>query len=110
MRTISKWKAIKVACITAGVLILSTGCGATSENSGANQQRPQTAGVNWDNYPPLVKSRTSQLITERDCSSLRKEFDNSYANDANQRNRVGEGNANLMTYIDDALKSSDCAN
>jgi hypothetical protein len=43
-----------------------------------------------------------------DCAGLQAEFDVADANDAAQRDRVGDGNADLMQYIDDKLEAAGC--
>jgi hypothetical protein len=45
------------------------------------------------------------METEGDCIGLQAEFDTADANDDAQRDRVGEGNADLMAYIDQGLES-----
>lgn len=64
--------------------------------------------VDWENYSPDVKARIDGMETERDCIGLQAEFDTADANDDAQRDRVGEGNADLMAYIDQALESAGC--
>jgi hypothetical protein len=43
-----------------------------------------------------------------DCVGLQDEFDTADANDDLQRDRTGEGNADLMGYIDDKLDEAGC--
>lgn len=84
-----------VRCFTGAVLVL--GLSACSSN-----------GVEWKNYAPDLQSRIDALASAKDCASLQEQFDNADANDDAQRSRTGSGNADLMGYIDDALKSADC--
>jgi hypothetical protein len=44
----------------------------------------------------------------KDCAGLQTEFDTAAANDDAQRARVGEGNAELMAYIDEWLTLAGC--
>lgn len=75
---------------------------ATSESAASE------GGVDWDNYSPTVKSRIDSLALAKECEELQSEFDTAAANDSAQRNRTGSGNADLMQYINEKLKSAGC--
>lgn len=62
----------------------------------------------WDDYDPSVKVRIDDLEIGRDCVGLQAEFDTAYENDASTRERTGHGNADLMIYIDEALRAAGC--
>jgi len=64
--------------------------------------------VDWDNYSPDVRSRIDRLASQGDCAGLQEEFDLADANDDAQRSRTGDGNADLMGYIDSKLDESGC--
>lgn len=60
------------------------------------------------NYSPTVKTRIDDAASDKDCVALQREFDTADANDSAQRNRTGEGNGDLLTYIDNAMKDASC--
>jgi len=76
-------------------LLLLTGCSSSS-------------GVDWENYSPTVKTSIDEMIASKDCAGLQSQFDISYANNTAQRNRVGDGNSDLMEYIQNGLSTSGC--
>ena len=59
---------------------------------------------NWSNYTPELKER----ILNSDCSELQREFDTAADNSDRQRARTGEGNLDLMNYIDERLRMKGC--
>lgn len=67
-----------------------------------------SAGVNWDNYSPSVKTGIDNAAKSKDCASLQASFDRALANDKAQRSRAGDGNTELMAYIDSKLKGAGC--
>jgi outer membrane biogenesis lipoprotein LolB len=64
--------------------------------------------VDWENYSPDVRTRIDDAAASGDCAALQAEFDNADANDSAQRNRTGDGNADLMGYIDAKLSEAGC--
>lgn len=68
----------------------------------------QSSSVDWENYSPSVKARIDSLAAAGDCSGLQREFDIADENDDAQRARVGSGNADLMSYIDDKMRATGC--
>jgi hypothetical protein len=66
------------------------------------------ASVDWENYAPEVKARIDALGQAKDCTGLQDEFDTANANDAAQSARVGDGNADLMSYVDEWLRLAGC--
>jgi hypothetical protein len=60
------------------------------------------------NYAPDVQTRIDGMGQTKDCAGLRTEFDTAAANDDAQRARVGDGNADLMTYIVEWLALAGC--
>jgi len=61
-----------------------------------------------ENYAPEVKRRIDRLGEREDCDGLQEEFNNADRNDAAQRNRTGDGNADLMSYIEGWLRHAGC--
>ncbi|WP_341974674.1 hypothetical protein [Microbacterium sp. LWO13-1.2] len=45
---------------------------------------------------------------EKDCTALQDMFDVADTQDDDQRDRTGDGNADLMGYIDEALTFAGC--
>lgn len=64
--------------------------------------------VDWSNYAPEVHRRIDLAADAEDCAALQDEFDNADATDDAQRSRTGEGNADLMSYIDAQLEDAGC--
>lgn len=60
---------------------------------------------NWANYSPELKGRIDAMET---CEELQKQFNISESNSDRQRARTGEGNANLMGYIDGRMREKGC--
>ncbi len=68
----------------------------------------QWTEVDWENHDPSVKIRIEQMASSRDCAGLQAEFDTAEANSDVQRARTGDGNADLMGYIDEKMASAGC--
>lgn len=66
------------------------------------------ADVNWENYDPSVRERIDSMAEAGDCEGLQQEFNTAETNSDMQRARVGEGNADLMGYIDEQLRAAGC--
>ncbi len=66
------------------------------------------AGVPWADYASGVRVRIDGLANEKDCAGLQAEFDTADANNAATMARVGHNNADLMGYIDDAMRRAGC--
>ena len=79
----------------------------TTEAPPAAEPTP-TGTVDWQNYAPDVKTRIDGMGQAKDCAGLRTEFDTAAANNDAQRARVGDGNAELMTYIYEWLGLAGC--
>jgi hypothetical protein len=80
---------------------------ATEESTEAAPWRP-SMDVDWENYSPNVKRRVDRMGKREDCDGLQHEFDVAEANDVAQRNRTGDGNADLMGYIDEWMQHAEC--
>ena len=115
-----------------GVLLL-TGCGGGDDTSTTDEESAPTSGtaattsapavttaepteteeddggVDWENYAPAVRRRIDGLAKAKDCAGLQEQFDLAEANNDAQRERTGDGNADLMGYIDEAMSGpADC--
>ena len=64
--------------------------------------------MDWDNYDASVKERIDSLTDEIDCAGLQREFDTAEANSDMQRARTGDGNADLMAYVDEQMEAAGC--
>ena len=64
--------------------------------------------VNWNNYSPIVKERIKKMVSEKNCSGLQTEFDSADKNNEAQRRRTGEGNTDLMEYLDSKMREIGC--
>lgn len=81
------------------ILFAGTAAGCSSGDGGS--------GVPWEDYPS-VQSRIDGLAAAKDCAGLQAEFDTADANNAATEQRTGHNNADLMGYIDEALRSAGC--
>ena len=61
--------------------------------------------VDWVNYPPEVRTRISG---EHDCQPLEREIDLAKENDEAQRERFGDGNEDLVMYIEAVMWREGC--
>ena len=66
------------------------------------------SSVDWENYAPEVRERIDSMAAAGDCADLQEEFDTAEANSEAQRARTGDGNADLMGYIDDRMREAGC--
>lgn len=64
--------------------------------------------VDWANYATDTKRLVDEDTVARDCEMLQGAFDVADAADDVQRDRTGDGNADLMGYIDEALRLAGC--
>jgi hypothetical protein len=64
--------------------------------------------VPWDNYAPSVRTRIDEAYAGQDCAALQQEFDTAADNNDAQRIRTGEGNDDLLEYLDVALEQAGC--
>jgi hypothetical protein len=67
-----------------------------------------SAEVDWENHAPAVKKRIDKHGKAKDCDALQADFDTADMNDTAQRNRTGDGNADLLEYIDEWLRHAGC--
>lgn len=64
--------------------------------------------IDWGNHAPSVKRRIDSLAEKEDCQGLQQEFDTAEANNDAQLSRVGDGNSDLMGYIDEQMAAAGC--
>lgn len=74
----------------------------------APKKYSETAKFPTGRYADEVRTKIDDLVTAKDCAGLQAEFNRADANDAAQRAKTGSGTADLMTYIDGALKAANC--
>lgn len=84
-----------------GVLIM--GCAVIACTS-----PDSTEAVDWENYSPTVRERIDAHAASADCDGLQHEFDVAEMNNAAQRDRTGDGNADLMSYIHGKMQVAGC--
>lgn len=95
-------------------LLLLSGCSmpsgtprpveATTEPPAASERTE----VDWENYPGSQQQIIDEEEAEADCAALQEMFDIADNADDAQRDRTGDGNADLMGYIDEAMKLAGC--
>lgn len=59
-------------------------------------------------YVADVVERIDVYASRGDCDALQEEFDAAEALDAAERDRTGEGTADLLAYIDDRMRKAGC--
>ena len=91
----------RVAVVAVAVLSLG-GCSTDLTGGGG------TYDVDWENYSADVRTRIDNAAADADCATLQDEFDNAEANDDAQRKRTGDGNSDLMAYIDRQMDEAGC--
>ena len=64
--------------------------------------------VPWEDYDPGLKGRITTARDAKDCPGLQTMFDAADKNNEATMARAGHNNADLMSYIDDALKAAGC--
>lgn len=69
---------------------------------------PDPTSVTWNNYSGDLLAQINDATRAEDCETLQAFFDAADANDGATRNRTGEGNADLMHYIDESLAHAGC--
>ena len=62
----------------------------------------------WSDYAADLRPRIDAAAAAGGCVLLQQEFDTGAANDDETRARTGHGNAELMSYIDAAMKAAGC--
>jgi hypothetical protein len=64
--------------------------------------------VQWEDYAASLKARIDVARKAKDCTKLQAEFDTADANNAATMERTGHNDAQLMAYIDAAMRIADC--
>jgi len=64
--------------------------------------------VDWDNYPPAIHDAIDAAAEAGDCQELQDEFAWAKDHDASQEVSFGDGNADLMAYINDKADGAGC--
>lgn len=90
----------------------SEGTLATSDTAVPDDTTATTEGstidVPWDDYAAQVKITIDDLAIAKDCTGLQAQFDTADANNEATMTRTGHNNADLMSYIDDKLRTAGC--
>lgn len=103
--------------VCAAVVILLGGCGgdpAPTDTASTTPAATAPAGavndvsVPWEDYAPTVKQDIDAMTADKDCTGLQAEFNTADANNQSTMNRTGHSNADLMAYIDNAMKIAGC--
>ena len=66
------------------------------------------AKVPWENYEPGLREHIFGLAMAGDCEGLQAEFATAYESNDEQFQRVGVGNTDLLTYLDELLEIVGC--
>jgi hypothetical protein len=93
-----KWIAIGAVAFVMGMALSK--CGQTSAST--------TTGVPWGDYSSNLQGSIVAARDAKDCVGLQTMFNDADANNAVTMTRAGHNNADLMTYIDWAMKSAGC--
>lgn len=94
-----------------GSISSSTRNNSTPSNSNEqnlSEVEQLTREVDWQNYSPNVKSNFETLFSSSDCAGLQEQFDIAESNNEAQRNRVGDGNTDLMMLADAMMREVGC--
>lgn len=83
----------------AGVTVMLTLAACSSSSS---------SGVPWNDYAPSVRTTIDAAASSKDCTALQAQFNQADANNDIMKSRTGHNNAELMGYIDDAMKAAGC--
>ncbi len=64
--------------------------------------------VPWTQYAPQVRERLEAAVESGDCQRLGEEFIAADEGSDAHRAKYGEGNGDLMAYIDDSMEMAGC--
>ncbi len=67
-----------------------------------------STSVQWGDYASDLKGRIDGEAARKDCAALQTDFDDADANNDATVARTGHNNAELMGYIDDAMRGAGC--
>lgn len=108
-------QAVPVILVAAAALVITLFMGSRIWSSPSRDLAPapadpggQSSGVQWQDYNPSLQSQLDQLRAAKDCAGLQSQFDTADANNAATMSRTGHNNAQLMGYIDTAMRSAGC--
>jgi hypothetical protein len=101
---------MKFALVGRAIILVIAGIGVLvgQRDTDGSSGSTSSASVDWENYASSVKTRIDSMAAVGDCTGLQAEFDLADANDDAQRARTGDGNADLMGYIDEKLAGAGC--
>lgn len=104
-----RWSAIAVAFLA----LLAGGCANEGADGGGRDGRPHDemsdrTQVPWSDYARSVKMTIDRAERLGQCRKLQDQFDVADANNESTMRRTGHNNADLMSYIDEALGAAGC--
>ena len=109
-----EFKMKKAAVLLIGLFFVLGACAksSTPERPEGRAEEPIASPppekVDWENYSPTVQTEIDQLSAAKDCTNLQGLFEAADANSAAQTDLVGDGNTDLMAYIDRKLAEAGC--
>ena len=96
------------ASLTIAVIAGAFAIGCEPQGPAAPAGGGAPAGVQWQDYNPALQSQLDQLKAGKDCPGLQTQFNAADANSTATMSRTGHSNAELMGYIDAAMRSAGC--
>ena len=66
------------------------------------------ATVQWSDYAAGLQGKIDGMATAKDCRGLQAEFNTADRNSEATKARTGRNNAELMKYVDTAMKTAGC--
>lgn len=67
------------------------------------------SAVDWENYDPGLQTQIEQLAAAGDCAALDEMRAEAQASESDQIEQTGNGNEDLIRFIDSELESTECA-
>lgn len=108
-------RSIVFAGSTSCLLLLVSGCSPPSGRISTpakpkKQDKPKqdAVKVDWESHAPELKARIDKMAADGECKGLQEQFDIAERNNAAQRKRTGDGNDDLMGYIDQKMREAGC--
>lgn len=95
-------------CISTLTDSVSTKSANTVPSTSSSKEWEPSTKVDWDKYASSVKVRIDTNGKEKNCIELQEDFDVAERMNSAQFNRVGNGNGDLMGYINDWMQHADC--
>lgn len=103
-------------------VLVASGCGGPAETPTASEAAataeavipdPDSASaagaVDWSKYDSDLQTGIDEIAVAGDCDGLQAEFEAALELDVETRESSGTGAEDLLAYIDERLRESDCA-